>query len=218
MNFLKSQTFKLILTSVVSAILGIALHEGYKTVIVNQASDYAPDVDTTFLYNYTIGTYNAKLVGCYDGDGPRIRVPLDTALGLDTTYLIRLYGVDAPEHDHLYVTRAQLGDDVAANLLRKFVKNQDCRVETMYIDEFDRAVCRVFVSDTIDLTHWALKNGVAWERNEPNQRTDERTYLRNLRLTAQQSKFGFWVLPGRHIRPETFRRNYSTQRSIIDRL
>lgn len=218
MNFLKSQTFKLILTSIVSAILGIALHGGYKTVIANQSSDFAPEVDTTLIYNYATGTYNAKLVGCYDGDGPRLRVPLDTALGIDTTYLIRLYGVDAPEHDHLYVTRAQLGNDVAADLLRKFVKGQDCRVETMYIDEFNRAVCRVFVRDSIDLTQWALSNGVAWERNEPNQRTDERTALRNLRLIAQQNKRGFWVLPGRHIRPETFRRNFSAQRSIIDRL
>lgn len=218
MNFLKTLTFKFVLTSFISAILGIALYEGYKTVIANQESDFAPEVDSTIIYNYGIGSYNAKLVGCYDGDGPRIRVPLDTALGIDTTYLVRLYGVDAPEHDHLYVTRAQLGDDVAADLLRKFVRGKDCRVETVYIDEFDRAVCRVFVNDSIDLTHWALKNGVAWERNEPSQRTDERTALRNLRLTAQQNKVGFWVLPGRHIRPETFRRNYSAQKSIINRL
>lgn len=71
MNFLKTLTFKFVLTSLISAILGIALHEGYKTVIANQESDFAPEVDSTLIYNYGIGSYNAKLVGCYDGDGPR---------------------------------------------------------------------------------------------------------------------------------------------------
>lgn len=168
--------------------------------------------------NYKVSNqvFYAKAIGCYDGDGPTIRVPLDTVLGTDTTYRLRLYAIDSPEHDHLYVTKKQPGSDIAADSLRKFIKGKKVRVETYYIDDFDRQVARVFVNDSIDLSLWMLEKGYTWTRTEPGQPKQERDYLADLQAIAKDAKLGFWALPGRQLRPSTWRSKYSAFRNVVN--
>lgn len=163
-------------------------------------------------------TYYAPCVGCYDGDGPTFRIQIDTALGLDSMFRIRLYGVDAPEHHNIYVTKAQPGNDIAADTLRKFIRGKTLRVEELYTDEFNRPVCRVFVNDSIDLTHWVLTKGLAWERREPRQSATEFNYLNQLRKEAQLKKLNVWALPIRHITPTAWRRKYNSFKNVVERL
>lgn len=162
-------------------------------------------------------TYTAYAVGCFDGDGPTLRVPLDTALGTDTTYRMRLYGIDSPEHNHLYVTKKQPGSDLAADSLRKFIRGKNVRVEIYYVDDFNRQCGRLFVQDTIDLSLWMLQKGYTWARNEPNQPRTERDYFKSLQFAARDSGIGIWALEGRKYRPDWWRKTYSSHQMVVDR-
>jgi endonuclease YncB( thermonuclease family) len=108
------------------------------------------------------------------------------------------------------------GSDIAADSLRKFIKGKKVRVETYYIDDFNRQVARVFVNDTTDLSIWMLQKGYTWARTEPGQPKQEREYLADLQATAKDAKLGIWALPGRQLKPSTWRSKYSVFRNVVN--
>ena len=58
--------------------------------------------------------------------------------------------------------------------------------------------------DSIDLTSYLIKGGYAWAYPTRNKTVD--TVLKLYQEQSQQSKLGLWGLPGRKLRPDTFRK------------
>jgi len=163
-----------------------------------------------FLVSSNVETYPATGVGCFDGDSPTIRFWPDTSQFYpDTTYRIRLYGIDAPERPSLYVTKRQPGSYEAAESLRKLVRGKSLRIIPIYTDMFDREVSRVYVGDTLDVSEYLIQNGHAWFRAEANMNPKEVVRLKELQAIAKRNKLGLWGQSGTKSNPATWRKKYS---------
>lgn len=157
-----------------------------------------------------VETYPATGIGCFDGDSPTIRFWPDTSLLYpDTTYRVRLYGIDAPERPSLYVTKRQPGSLEASESLRKIVKGKSLKIVPIYTDMFDREVSRVYVGDTLDVSEYLIQNGHAWFRAESNMAPKEVIKLKELQATARRNKVGLWGQSGTKSNPATWRKKYS---------
>ncbi len=150
------------------------------------------------------GAFYVIGVGAYDGDSPSFKF-----FGSDSIQRLRLYGIDAPEHQSLYVTKPQPYNKESAEFLRLLVKKDTLKVVPMYTDQFDRMVCKVYTRDSVDLSVYQLVNGNAWSRNEPNQPKSEYKLYYDLHRTARKNKLGLWALGGNKISPIVWRKRYS---------
>lgn len=153
--------------------------------------------------------------GAYDGDSPTIKV--QTATG-DTTYRIRLYGIDAPEHNSIYVDSTQPYSHESALWLRTLIKDKQVKVIPVYVDDFDRRVCRLVV-DSVDVNELSVKLGHSWYRSEANMKKAERDRLKSYQTGANLLELGLWdsKFPIA-IKPATWRNRYSSfLRSFKDR-
>lgn len=151
----------------------------------------------------TVQTYTALGVGCFDGDSPTIRLTEP-----DTTYHVRLYGIDAPERPSLYVTKRQPGSQEASDTLRRLLRGKTLTVLPVYTDMFDREVSRIFV-DSTDVSVFMIQNGLAWYRAEPKMASAEKSAFKTLQNNAKKRKVGLWGLNGIKYNPATWRREYS---------
>lgn len=153
----------------------------------------------TFLDNqsfYAIG------VGAFDGDSPTIRLQ-------DSTFHVRLYGIDAPERMSLYVTKAQPGSEFTGLYLRNLLKHDTLLVLPVYVDQFQRLVCRVYTSDSLDVSRFQVRYGNAWYRQESGMSKGELSELKQLQENAKSDKMGIWGLTGRKYTPAWWRKTYS---------
>lgn len=154
-------------------------------------------------------SYTAVGIGCFDGDSPTVKTfAINDTTVTDTTYHVRLYGIDAPERPSIYVTKRQPGSLEATEVLRRLVRGKQLQIVPVYTDMFDRSVCRVFV-DSIDVSVFMLKNGHAWFRDEANMTNSETKQLKELQATAKRNKIGLWGLAGTKSNPKTWRKKYS---------
>jgi micrococcal nuclease len=120
-------------------------------------------------------SFVGKVVGVADGD--TITVLVDRQ-----PHKIRLHGIDAPERDQPYATKAkQLASDL--------VFGQVVRVDVVDIDRYGRHVGIVHLGDGRILNHELVKAGLAWwyEEYAPNDTT-----LRRFEEDARRGRLGLW--------------------------
>ena len=146
--------------------------------------------------------FKAVGIGAFDGDSPTIKVE-------DSTFHVRLYGIDAPERMSLYVTKAQPGSEFAGLNLRQLIKKDTVTVVPIYVDQFDRLVCKLYTSDSINVSLYQVVFGNAWYRTESGMTKGEITELKAKQELAKDESRGLWGLKGRKYTPAWWRKTYS---------
>ena len=129
-----------------------------------------------------------------------------------TNEWVRLWGVDAPEIRSNHITANQPFGVQAGNYVRSWLKGQVVTIDTTVgqDDPFGRRVVKIQIDSALyscldsvpgeylnDLSTYLVRNGYAWWFDKSLQDSQD---------FAKESKLGLWGLPGRKIRPETFRK------------
>lgn len=128
------------------------------------------------------------------------------------TEWVRLWGVDCPEVPSNHITKAQPYGVQAGNFVRSVLKGQWVVIDTTtkQDDPFLRRVVKIKLDSALysridsvpgeyvnDLSTYLVLNGYAWWLDKSLQDEME---------IAKDSKIGLWSLPGRKLRPETWRK------------
>ena len=74
-------------------------------------------------------------------------------------------------------------------------------------DVFNRMICKVYI-DGADVTEIMVEAGQAWWLSEPKMSIETKAKIRALHESAKASKKGFWSVPGRKVRPTTWRKDH----------
>jgi endonuclease YncB( thermonuclease family) len=144
---------------------------------------------------------NAVVLAVHDGDSYKVR--FDSS---ERTMWIRLWGVDCPEVQSIYVTKNQPFGVAAGDSIRNMIKGQRVYVDTLERDFYRRMVANVYYGE-IDLTRYVIENGYGWYYNSKGMTNDERKALKSAQKYAKANKFGLWGLDGEIVNPATFRKN-----------
>lgn len=124
---------------------------------------------------------------------------------------VRLYGCDAPEVISNHVGANQPYGKEAGDYLRKLIKGQKVKVQTLFRDQFNRMICKVDLineadrTNFLDLTLRLISNGMAWWLDEPKMQPELRAELKSLHAYAKGEMLGLWGQSGRKLRPSTWR-------------
>ena len=125
---------------------------------------------------------------------------------------VRLWGCDAPEVISNHITKAQPYGVQTGNFVRSWLKGQQVVIDTSVAqdDPFLRRVVKVRLDSALysridsvpgeyvnDLSTYLVLNGFTWWSDKSLQDEME---------IAKQTKIGLWSLPGRKLRPETWRK------------
>lgn len=126
---------------------------------------------------------------------------------------VRLWGVDCPEIQSNHIIKAQPYGVQTGNFVRSVLKGQQVVIDTTVSqdDPFLRRVVKIKLDSTlysylygtlpgeyvIDLSTYLVLNGYAWWVDKSLQACMD---------VAKQSKMGLWGLPGRKVRPDTWRK------------
>lgn len=157
-------------------------------------------------------TQTAVVKAVHDGDSYKVSFTAKP----DSVVWIRLFGVDAPEVRFPGVIAFdQPFGRAAADSVRNLIKGRGVFLKYRYTDYYDRPVCQVYftapgpdmTTDTVDLAQHIVLKGWAWHRTE-RKNTKGNTLLKNIQAYAKGQKVGLWGLPGRAIKPETFRKKF----------
>ncbi len=145
-------------------------------------------------------------------DGDSIKVKFEDG----EVVWIRLHGCDAPEVVSNHVSASQPYGKEAGDYLRKLVKGNQVEVETLFLDQYNRMICKVKLVNPldrnldVDLTWLLISAGNAWWLSEPKQTKEERELMKGWHEAAQEANVGLWAQPGRKLRPSTWRgRNHN---------
>lgn len=117
---------------------------------------------------------------------------------------IRLWGVDAPEVTNATVRIPQTYGQESGNHMRKLIKGKEVVIDSIRTDVYGRIVAKVQY-DTIDLTTYVISEGLGWWFNNDKISTPELDRLKLIQNYAKELKKGLWGMPGKKIRPSTFR-------------
>lgn len=139
------------------------------------------------------GTLTGRVVGITDGDTVTV---LDSS---NSQHVIRLAGIDAPEHGQAFGTVSQkhLGDLVFGKSV-----NLDCGNEQSY----GRLVCKVLLPNGEDASLDQVKTGLAWhyKQYESEQSAEDRQLYGAAEDAARRAHLGLWS--GAHpVQPQDFR-------------
>ncbi len=141
----------------------------------------------TIAFAADTAAFRAKVIGVLDGD--TIEVLKDKA-----PVRIRLYGIDCPEHDQDFGTRAR-------QFTSDKVFGKTVEVVPIEKDRYERLVAKIYI-DGKYLNQMIVAEGFAWwyKRYAPND--DD---LRKAENDARAAKIGLWSHPN-PIPPWKFRR------------
>lgn len=142
------------------------------------------------IWSAQVQAFEAKVIGVLDGDTIEVlkdRKPLR----------IRLYGIDTPEYDQDFGSRAK--KFTSEKVFRKNVK-----IETIDIDRYGRTVAKVYI-DGKCLNLMIVEAGLAWWYQ---QHAPEEKDLRLAEKEARAAKRGLWS-HRKPVAPWEFRRNKS---------
>jgi endonuclease YncB( thermonuclease family) len=158
----------------------------------------------------------AEVRAVHDGDSYRV-VFQDTA-GIFHNEWVRLWAVDCPEVVSNHISKNQPGGVQAGNQMRDLLKGEFVWLDTLYRDGYDRLVCKVYSqfplgstdSTTLfiltSLTDYVIENGLGWaDTKYEDVSPEEEARLKKLQRDAQDARVGLWGLPGRKLRPSTWR-------------
>jgi len=129
-----------------------------------------------FLIPAQLLAWEGRVTSVIDGDSLVIE-------GVD----VRLYGIDAPEHD-------QPGGEAATAWLTDIALGRQARVEHVDRDRYKRQVAVVWVGD-VCLQVEALRAGHAWVY-DAYCKTRECRGWRRIQEQAKQERVGLWAIDG----------------------
>lgn len=144
---------------------------------------------------------NAFVLAVHDGDSYKVKLD-----GAERTMWIRLWGVDCPEVQSIYVVKDQPFGVAVGDSIRNMIKEQRVYVDTLERDFYRRMIAKVHYGE-IDLTRYVIENGYGWYYNSKGMTNDERKALKSAQKYAKANKFGLWGLDGEIVNPATFRKN-----------
>lgn len=127
-------------------------------------------------------TFKTKIIRCIDGD---------TVVTENKNIHIRLYEIDAPEHN-------QDGGIEAKEYLSSLVLNKTVEVEKIARDRYGREVCRLYRNGAY-INELMVVSGNAWAYEKFSSKK-----LHNEELAAKRKKIGLWAKPS--IPPYLFRK------------
>lgn len=152
------------------------------------------------LFSFTLSAQRlAEVRAVHDGDSFRVKYEDGKSKW------IRLFGTDSPEVISNYITRDQPFGRAAGDSVRALIKGKLVAVDSVRTDLYGRTVAKVTLNDGTDLSSYVVANGWAWWWNNARIASDNLDYLKKLQTDAQNAKLGLWGLPGRKIRPSTWR-------------
>jgi endonuclease YncB( thermonuclease family) len=134
-----------------------------------------------------------KVVAIADGDTITVLAPGDAQ------YVIRLAGIDAPEHGQPY---AALSEKHLSDLISGKVVNLDCGTEQSY----GRLVCKVLLPNGEDVDLDQVKAGMAWhyKQYQSQQTPSDRAAYAAAEDAARETHLGLWS-DAHPIQPQDFR-------------
>ena len=117
----------------------------------------------------------AKAVKVVDGD------TID-AITKDSTYRIRLHGIDAPERGQEYYAESK-------EMLEILVLNKPIYIEIKEKDRYGRSVAVIYrASDKLNINYAMVKKGMAWHFTKYS---DDQN-LAELQMIAREKELGLW--------------------------
>jgi endonuclease YncB( thermonuclease family) len=122
---------------------------------------------------------------------------------LGSPFIVRLYGVDAPERDQPFGIQAK------AELIR-LISKKSVIVDTVKRDKYGRMVAKISI-DGVDVSKELLRNGLAWWYRDyaPNN-----VEFQQAEFDAQERKVGVWSTKT-SIAPWIWRANKIQERSKL---
>lgn len=160
-----------------------------------------------FLFVLSLVAGNAQLAevrAVHDGDSYRV-------LFLDgTSKWIRVWGVDAPEVPSNKMKKYQDFGKEAGDSMRQMLRSKFVYVDSISVDYYGRTVAKISF-DSLDITTYLISTGKAWWYDNSNLSGEDLQILKALQQTAKDNKVGLWGLPGKKIRPATFRSRYTVK-------
>jgi len=116
--------------------------------------------------------YTGSIIRVIDGD----TFAFQTAEG---SFVIRMYGIDAPERDQTYSRES-------ADFMKQYL-NKEAIIKASGVDKFGRTLAVLFI-DGQDINLFSIKNGCAWHfkrYSSDQQYADTESY-------ARKNKIGLW--------------------------
>lgn len=128
-----------------------------------------------FLISNNLIAQELKVVGISDGDS-------FTVLNSDnTTFRIRLHGVDCPEYKQPY-------SQVAKKFTSDLIFKKNIKIKDLGKDRYGRTLAIVYLPDNSILNEKLLSAGLAWHYKY----FDKNPYWSELEEAARKQKIGLW--------------------------
>lgn len=158
--------------------------------------------------DFGTGLVQAQVMAVHDGDSYKVKFK-----GSDRTEWVRLVGVDAPEVISPYILKAQPYGRAAGDSVRAMLKGTTVYLDTLSLknsrDQYGRLLAEVYTQDSTFLPLFLVENGFAWASQVSGRKNPGlNKLLREAQGEAKAAKRGFWALPGRALRPDTWRDKY----------
>lgn len=142
---------------------------------------------------------NAVVLAVHDGDSYKVRFDSTNEI-----VWVRLYGIDCPEVVSNHITNSQPYGRETGDFVRNLIKGKPVQVDSLGEDVYGRMVAKVTFNGT-DLTQFLLTYGYGWYLQNSKLSSEEISKLKSLQEFAKNTKQGLWALPGRKLRPSTWR-------------
>lgn len=166
-----------------------------------------PISQTEMIYR-SYGYLKATVKSVHDGDSYRVQFENGR------TETIRLLGVDAPEIYSPYVLKTQNYGRAAGDSIRALLKGKTVWVDTLAApsrDKYGRLLAEIYVGD-IFLPLYVVEHGWAWATHVSKRKNPKiNSLLRDAQAQAKKSQLGLFGVPGRAIRPDTWRKKYGVK-------
>ncbi|NLK37790.1 MAG: nuclease [Epulopiscium sp.] len=145
-----------------------------------------------FLLSATTSIISGRIIGIKDGDTVVLLTPEKKQI------TVRLYGIDCPEKNQAYGTRAK-------QFTSDLVFGKDVDVQIVSSDRYGRTIGMIVTDDGITVNHELVRNGYAWWYREYAK---DDTILPLLEKEARLSYIGLWA-DNNPVPPWNFRRGVS---------
>jgi endonuclease YncB( thermonuclease family) len=128
-------------------------------------------------------TLVGKVVRITDGD------TLTVLTSGNRQYVIRLQGIDAPEHNQAFGTRSKQN-------LSRLVSDKEIQLDCGKQESYGRQVCKVLVNGS-DACLQQVKDGFAWhyKQFESEQTREDRKLYADAEDAARAARIGLWIDP-----------------------
>jgi len=128
-------------------------------------------------------TIEGQIVGITDGDTVKV-LTAEKRL-----YIIRLAGIDAPEHNQDFGNRSK-------EYLSSLIYGQTVRIDATKIDKYGRTLGQIYFGAK-DINLEIVKAGLAWhyKKYEVEQTEKDRKLYADAEIQARKQKVGIWSMP-----------------------